>query len=50
MKLMLHELQAAISGIANDPLPDAFKKLARVRKIMAQLVHAWDVLTTMTPP
>ena len=26
------------------------KKLARVSKIMEQLVHAWDVLVTMTPP
>lgn len=24
--------------------------LARVSKIMEQLVHAWDVLATMTPP
>jgi len=31
-------------------LSDAFKKLARVSKIMEQLVHAWDVLATMTPP
>jgi len=50
MKLMLHELQAAISEIADDQLPGAFKKLARVSKIMEQLVHAWDVLATMTPP
>lgn len=50
MKLMLHELQAAISEIAHDQLPGAFKKLARVSKIMEQLVHAWDVLATMTPP
>jgi tryptophan 2,3-dioxygenase len=50
MKLMLHELQAAIQNIATDALPDAFKKLARVSKIMEQLVHAWDVLATMTPP
>jgi hypothetical protein len=28
----------------------AFKMLARVSKIMEQLVHAWDVLATMTPP
>ncbi|MCB2016546.1 MAG: tryptophan 2,3-dioxygenase, partial [Hydrogenophaga sp.] len=28
----------------------AFKQLARVSKIMEQLVHAWDVLATMTPP
>ena len=50
MKLMLHELRAAISDVAADELGDAFKKLARVSKIMAQLVHAWDVLATMTPP
>jgi tryptophan 2,3-dioxygenase len=50
MKLMLHELQAAMHNIAADELPDAFKKLARVSKIMEQLVHAWDVLATMTPP
>lgn len=50
MKLMLHELQAAIRHIQQDDLPDAFKMLARVSQIMAQLVHAWDVLATMTPP
>nr|WP_295773162.1 tryptophan 2,3-dioxygenase [Rhodoferax sp.] len=50
MKLMLHELTAAIKNIANDELGAAFKMLARVSKIMEQLVHAWDVLATMTPP
>ncbi len=50
MKLMLHELTAAIAHIAKDDLPPAFKMLARVSKIMEQLVHAWDVLATMTPP
>ena len=50
MKLMLHELRAAISNVAEDELGSAFKKLARVSKIMEQLVHAWDVLATMTPP
>ena len=50
MKLMLHELQAAIAHIAQDRLAPAFKMLARVSKIMEQLVHAWDVLATMTPP
>jgi len=49
MKLMLHELRAAIANVAHDELADAFKKLARVSKIMEQLVHAWDVLATMTP-
>jgi tryptophan 2,3-dioxygenase len=50
MKLMLHELGAAITAIAQDELPPAFKMLARVSRIMEQLVHAWDVLATMTPP
>ena len=50
MKLMLHELRAAIACIRSDELPGAFKMLARVSKIMEQLVHAWDVLATMTPP
>ena len=50
MKLMLHELRAAIASIAIDDLAPAFKMLARVSRIMEQLVHAWDVLSTMTPP
>ncbi len=50
MKLMLHELRAAMSAVAADQLASAFKMLARVSRIMEQLVHAWDVLATMTPP
>jgi len=50
MKLMLHELRAAMVHIAKDELGTAFKMLARVSRIMEQLVHAWDVLATMTPP
>ena len=50
MKLLLHELEAAIHAVATDQLQRAFKMLARVSKIMEQLVHAWDVLATMTPP
>jgi len=50
MKLMLHELRAAMSAVAGDQLASAFKMLARVSRIMEQLVHAWDVLATMTPP
>jgi tryptophan 2,3-dioxygenase len=50
MKLMLHELRAAIACVARDQLGSAFKMLARVSRIMEQLVHAWDVLATMTPP
>ncbi len=50
MKLMLHELSAAMRCVARDELASAFKMLARVSRIMEQLVHAWDVLATMTPP
>jgi tryptophan 2,3-dioxygenase len=50
MKLLLHELAAAVQCITRDELGSAFKMLARVSKIMEQLVHAWDVLATMTPP
>ncbi|MDB5900972.1 MAG: kynA, partial [Ramlibacter sp.] len=50
MKLMLHELRAAVRCFAGDELQLAFKMLARVSRIMEQLVHAWDVLATMTPP
>ena len=49
MKLMLHELRAAGAAIAADELGTAFKMLARVSRIREQLVHAWDVLATMTP-
>ncbi len=50
MKLMLHEMHAVRSHLQADDLPPAFKMLARVARIMDQLVHAWDVLATMTPP
>lgn len=49
MKLMLHELHSARQSIAADQLPQAFKLLARVSRIMEQLNSAWDVLRTMTP-
>ncbi|MRW93127.1 tryptophan 2,3-dioxygenase [Duganella sp. FT80W] len=50
MKLMLHEMRAVRVHLRADDLPPAFKMLARVARIMDQLVHAWDVLATMTPP
>jgi tryptophan 2,3-dioxygenase len=49
MKLALIELRGARNAIAADELPPAFKMLARVARIMEQLVHAWDVLSTLTP-
>lgn len=50
MKLLLHELHAAIVRIGADDLAPAFKMLTRVTRIMEQLVGAWTALTTMTPP
>jgi tryptophan 2,3-dioxygenase len=50
LKLMLHELQAVRLKLRAGELAPAFKMLARVARIMDQLVHAWDVLATMTPP
>ncbi|SCU76647.1 Tryptophan 2,3-dioxygenase [Cupriavidus necator] len=50
MKLMLHELRAARESVKADSLPPAFKMLTRVSRIMDQLVQAWNVLATMTPP
>jgi tryptophan 2,3-dioxygenase len=50
MKLMLHEMVAVRGNMQTGNLEPAFKMLARVARIMDQLVHAWDVLATMTPP
>lgn len=49
MKLMLHELAEAQRLLADDAVQPAFKGLARISRIMEQLVHAWDVIATLTP-
>ncbi|XOD06238.1 tryptophan 2,3-dioxygenase [Burkholderia sp. 22PA0099] len=49
MKLALYELRGALDSIRGDALPPAFKMLARVSRILEQLVQAWNVLATMTP-
>lgn len=49
MKLILHELTAAIKAIADGNMQPAFKMLARVSKIQSQIIYAWDVLSTLTP-
>lgn len=49
MRLMLHELTAARQQIIKGELQPAFKMMARVSRIMEQLVRAWDVLSTLTP-
>jgi tryptophan 2,3-dioxygenase len=49
MKLMIHELTAARDHVRRGDLQPAFKMLARVARIMAQLNQSWDVLSTLTP-
>jgi tryptophan 2,3-dioxygenase len=49
MKLAIHELIAARDLVRGDTLPPAFKMLARVARVMAQLNQSWDVLSTLTP-
>ncbi|MCP8969405.1 tryptophan 2,3-dioxygenase [Ectobacillus ponti] len=49
MKLTLHELDGAVACISRDQFSPAFKMLARVSRIQAQLIQSWDVLATMTP-
>lgn len=49
MKLSLHELRAARDAIVADDLNPAFKMMARVARIQAQLIQSWEVLATMTP-
>ncbi|HXN15853.1 MAG TPA: tryptophan 2,3-dioxygenase [Usitatibacter sp.] len=49
MKLMIHELAAARDRVRAGDLQPAFKMLARVSRIMAQLNQSWDVLATLTP-
>ncbi|WP_043932752.1 tryptophan 2,3-dioxygenase [Bacillus sp. EB01] len=49
MKLILHEVQAAIVSIKKGDLASAQKKLARVSKTQSQIIQAWDVLSTLTP-
>ncbi len=49
IKLALHELVAARARIAGDDLEPAFKMLARVGRIQAQMIQSWEILSTMTP-
>ena len=49
MKLMIHELAAAITHVQSDNLAPCFKILARVKQIQRQLFEQWGVLETLTP-
>jgi tryptophan 2,3-dioxygenase len=49
MKLLLHELAAAIEHVKADRLAPCFKILARVKQVQRQLFEQWAVLETLTP-
>ncbi|MEH7073328.1 tryptophan 2,3-dioxygenase [Neobacillus drentensis] len=49
MKLIIHELSAAVEYIQNNNLEPSFKILSRVSRIQQQLIQSWSVLSTLTP-
>lgn len=49
MKLIIHELTAAIEHVQQDRLEPTFKILARVKQIQRMLFEQWAVLETLTP-
>ncbi len=49
MKLVIHEMRAAIGFIQSDELESCFKILARIKHIQTQLLNQWSVLATLTP-
>ncbi|HTT82001.1 MAG TPA: tryptophan 2,3-dioxygenase family protein [Rhizomicrobium sp.] len=49
IKLCLHEITAAIRQIREGELGPAFKMMARVARVQANLIQSWEILSTMTP-
>ncbi len=49
MKLLVHELAAAIAHVRADNLSPCFKILARAKQVQRQLFEQWAVLETLTP-
>jgi tryptophan 2,3-dioxygenase len=49
MRLMLHELAGVLECVRRDDLDPSFKMLTRISRVQAQLISAWEVLSTMTP-
>lgn len=49
MKLVIHELHAAIAHVQRDELGPCFKILARVKHVQRMLFEQWAVLETLTP-
>ena len=49
LKLAGYELETAIRNVRDDDFRHAFKVIARVKLILAQLTQSWSILSTMTP-
>ena len=49
MRLMLHELTAAMACVRKDDLGPALKMFGRISRTQTQLLQVWDVLSTLTP-
>ena len=49
LKLMIHELRAVVAQLRQDNVDPALKMLARVKKVLRQLIEQWSVLETLTP-
>jgi tryptophan 2,3-dioxygenase len=49
IKLIIHEVEAAMRCIRQDDIPPAVKHLARVKHIQNQIYNQWMVLDTLTP-
>ncbi|MEO5811232.1 MAG: tryptophan 2,3-dioxygenase family protein [Rhodanobacter sp.] len=49
MKLLIHELRAAIARLRQDDVDTTLKILARVKQVQQQLFAQWGVLETLTP-
>jgi tryptophan 2,3-dioxygenase len=49
MKLVIHELRAALQHLRQDDLGPCQKMLARIKHIQKQLTEQWSVLETLTP-
>ncbi|MEN0020896.1 MAG: tryptophan 2,3-dioxygenase family protein [Planctomycetota bacterium] len=49
LKLIVHELIAAVEFVRQDELARSFKILARVKHVTSQLLDQWSVLATLTP-
>jgi tryptophan 2,3-dioxygenase len=49
MKLIIHELKAAVEHLRQDDLNTCLKILARVKQVQRQLFEQWAVLETLTP-